>query len=193
MADFKVAYNRTMGAEGGYSNNPNDAGGETWKGVARKKNPSWAGWPIVDQIKKNAGFPGTLKDDSILEGQVQKFYKEFFWDCFRGDNIANQSIANEMFDTGVNCGPGIAVQILQRSLNILNKKQALWPNITIDGGFGAQTMDTINRCLSANMGKRLYSLMNILQGYRYIEIMERNESQEEFAGGWLSRCELVSS
>lgn len=191
MATFKLAYDRTMSAEGGYSNNPNDLGGETFKGIARKKNPSWGGWQIVDALRKSGGFPGNLKGDAGLGVQVQKFYKSEYWDRVHGDDIAEQPIANELFDTGVNCGQGIAVQILQRALNLLNNRASLWPNIAVDGGFGYGTLDALRACLAKGRGKRLFNAMNILQGMRYIEIMERNESQEEFAGGWLARVEVV--
>jgi lysozyme family protein len=35
MADFKQAYQLVLQNEGGYVNDPNDPGGETYKGVAR--------------------------------------------------------------------------------------------------------------------------------------------------------------
>ncbi|RYD50653.1 MAG: hypothetical protein EOP52_13405, partial [Sphingobacteriales bacterium] len=35
MADFLTAYKRTAVAEGGYANDPDDLGGETYKGIAR--------------------------------------------------------------------------------------------------------------------------------------------------------------
>lgn len=40
MADFDKAHLEVMGNEGGYANNPVDAGGETYKGIARKFWPA---------------------------------------------------------------------------------------------------------------------------------------------------------
>ena len=36
-------------AEGFYSNDIDDSGGETLYGIARNKNPKWLGWKIVDE------------------------------------------------------------------------------------------------------------------------------------------------
>ena len=43
MANFDEAFALTMKSEGGYANNPNDTGGETYKGVSRKNHPKWNG------------------------------------------------------------------------------------------------------------------------------------------------------
>ena len=51
MADFRTAYYLTMGHEGGYNNDPDDVGGETYKGIARNYHASWEGWKIVDMYK----------------------------------------------------------------------------------------------------------------------------------------------
>ena len=52
MAIFNLAYKKLEVAEGGYVNDPDDKGGETYKGISRKANPNWAGWISIDQIKK---------------------------------------------------------------------------------------------------------------------------------------------
>ena len=44
MADFRLAYKKIEAAEGGYVNDPDDKGGETYKGISRKANPDWNGW-----------------------------------------------------------------------------------------------------------------------------------------------------
>ena len=52
MADFDIAYGETELREGGYVNDPVDRGGETHRGVARKFNPDWKGWALVDRLKR---------------------------------------------------------------------------------------------------------------------------------------------
>ena len=47
MAEFKKAYDKTMGHEGGYVHDPDDAGGETYKGISRRYHPGWEGWKVV--------------------------------------------------------------------------------------------------------------------------------------------------
>lgn len=118
MASFSIAYNKTERNEGGYVNDPQDAGGETWKGIARKKNPNWEGWALVDFHRNNPHFPGCLKDDEKLEFSVRKFYKQLYWDRMRGDEINKQEIANPIYDSCVNMGVNAAIKLSQRSLEI---------------------------------------------------------------------------
>src|SRR5512141_1451174 len=121
MADFKTAYKLTMVVEGDYANDPHDRGGETWRGIARKMHPDAAIWSVVDEYKSKPGFPGNLKAAAGLEELVWLFYKKEFWDCLRLDDINDQRISNELFDTSVNMGQGIAATFLQRALNISNR------------------------------------------------------------------------
>lgn len=76
MANFEIAYNLTAAAEGGYSNNPNDRGGETWRGIARKRHPMWIGWAIVDSIRPKSCFPKCLGAHVELDKAVREFYKK---------------------------------------------------------------------------------------------------------------------
>lgn len=115
MSNFATAYNITMVIEGGYANNPNDHGGQTWKGIAQNMHPEWLGWAIIEAAKPQFDFPACLKRNTELENLVLEFYKEQFWDSLSLDLVNDQKIANELFDTGVNMGTGIAAIFLQWS------------------------------------------------------------------------------
>jgi type VI secretion system secreted protein VgrG len=39
--NFLKAFNTTMTFEGGYANDPDDAGGETYMGISRRYHPDW--------------------------------------------------------------------------------------------------------------------------------------------------------
>lgn len=137
MADFKSAYRKIEVSEGGYVNDPDDAGGETYKGISRKANPNWDGWISIDAIKKAhpTTFKGILKKTPELEKKVQDLYKDKYWDCFELDDVPNQLVAEQMFDTAVNQGQTAAVKFAQRvldlretgkwSLDLLNKLVAI--------------------------------------------------------------------
>lgn len=114
MADFIIAYKRTGGNEGGYSDVANDLGGETYCGITRKNFPFWPGWKIVDKNKPLKR--GQVIHDPVLEQHKLNFYKENFWNPVRGDEILAQEIANEVYDMGVNKGPKVAIILLQRSM-----------------------------------------------------------------------------
>jgi lysozyme family protein len=184
MADFKTAYKITMAHEGGYANNPNDSGGETWKGIARRKHPDWPGWEIVDQWKIKGGFPASLTNAPGLQALVESFYKFKFWDYLRLDQINDQRIANELFDTAVNMGQGVAALFIQRSLNVSNRNGKDYADVDIDGNVGSITVNAVN---NHPRPEQLLKLLNTLQGAKYIAICEANPSQEIFMNSWLSR------
>lgn len=187
MADFSIAYAATMGHEGKYAHNPNDRGGETWKGISRKNFPGWSGWSIIDASKKQTGFPANLQGNKHLEQLVRAFYKMEFWSRLSLDEVIDQRIAFEIFDTAVNCGVRIAGSFLQRALNVLNRSGKDYSNLAVDGQVGPRTVAILN---NHRRPADVLKVLNILQGNRYIEICEARESQEEFASGWLTRVSL---
>lgn len=120
MANFKIAFRKTCKWEGEYANDPDDTGGETYKGISRKHHPTWNGWKIIDKLKQEhpRGFKTKLKDNSELQAMVDDFYKRNYWNHLHLDDLANQELANQVFDTAVNCGIKTAVKIIQKVLGI---------------------------------------------------------------------------
>lgn len=186
MGYFEEAYALTMKTEGGYCNTAGDAGGETYKGVARNFHPSWSGWATIDRYKKNPNFPSILDTDLVLQNAVKQFYKSSFFDIFRGDDMPKE-LAIEMFDTGVNMGTGRAIKFLQVALNLLNRNQTSYQDIVADGGYGNMTHSTLMKYLQKEPVGLLVKLINIQQGNHYIEYMTKSPTQEKFARSWLSR------
>ena len=119
MANFDIEFDKLILAEGGYVNDPDDAGGETYLGISRKNNFTWKGWKIIDEIKKKYGTKGItsiLKKDSNLTESAKQLYKEKYWDCLELDDIPSQDIAHQLFDTCVNAGRTTAITIAQQVL-----------------------------------------------------------------------------
>jgi len=116
MANFEQAYGITAKNEGGYVNDPDDNGGETYCGISRKFHPQWSGWPIVDQHKplKN----GSKIDSVDVSVREKQFYKAEFWDKIHGDDINNQSLAEQMYDFAVNAGIKAAIKMGQESAGL---------------------------------------------------------------------------
>lgn len=194
MANFDEAARRTLGHEGGYVDDPDDVGGETYRGVSRRYHPDWPGWPLIDEHKKGGGkLPPKLDRDEDLQQHVGDFYKNKFWDKLRGDGIASQEIANELFDTGVNMGVGRAARFLQEGLNLLNRNGTSYDDISVDGDIGSKTIVAMDRLLTLGDEKTLLKLLNLLQGAHYIDFMRRAPVQEKFARGWLNRVEITRS
>ena len=163
--------------EGGYVNNPADRGGATKYG-------------ITEAVARNNGYKGSMKDLPI--DTAKSIYKKQYWISPRFDqvNLINTAVAEELLDTGVNCGVAFAKPLLQRALNLLNNQgKGGWPDLEPDGVYGPATLSALKIYFSkrGKEGERvLLKVLNILQGNRYIEICERNPSQEQFFFGWIS-------
>lgn len=117
-ADFIIAYNCTVSFEGGYVNDSNDKGGETYKGISRVNHPEFIGWEIIDAYKQNGNFPKILSSIENLELMVRNFYKKEYWIKMRGDEILDQKTANLIFDSCVNMGVFQGIKISQSALGI---------------------------------------------------------------------------
>lgn len=191
MADFSIAYKITMKNEGGYVNDKDDRGGETFKGIARKYHPTWSGWELVDSMKSRLQFPSCALNSIVIQPHVDKFYKSNFWDVNLLDEFTSQMVANEMFDTGVNMGVQTAAKFLQITLNKLNKVGSLYPNLVEDGKIGNNTIKSLNACIKYKGDSYIYKILNLLQGERYLDLMDKSETQEKFAYGWLDRVDFI--
>ncbi len=189
MAEFDVAYALTSGYEGGYAKDPLDRGGETYRGIARLRHPGWAGWQRIDAHKRKGAFPDGLDADRTLQAKVRAFYRSVFWDRCRGDELADQALANELYDSAVNLGVRRAVRFMQSSLNLLNRNQRDYPDLIEDGWFGSKTLAALDVLLRKDRNSEaLVKMMNIQQGTRYVEIMAADPTQERFARGWIKRA-----
>ena len=124
MANYSIAYNKVIKVEGGYVNDPDDAGGETYMGISRKFNPNAKFWKIIDEIKSinknitNKEMNTILKKNNSIIGEIKNIYKNKYWDKLYLDNLNSQKIAEELFDTAVNMGVSVAIKILQNSLRV---------------------------------------------------------------------------
>lgn len=118
MANFDKEFDELILAEGGYVNDKDDAGGETYLGISRKNNPKWVGWKVIDDEKKKGlkNITTRLKKDTALTNSAKFLYKQKYWDIMELDDIPSQKIAHEIFDTAVNCGVKSAICIAQSLL-----------------------------------------------------------------------------
>ena len=119
MATFDDAYKNLSIKEGGYVNDSDDSGGETYRGISRRYNVDWEGWKIVDNYKRKyfgKSLSKRLDNDKELQIMIKVLYKNKYWDVFELDDIPSQRIAYQMFDTCVNCGPAAAIRFAEASL-----------------------------------------------------------------------------
>lgn len=178
MSYFEDAYAKTREHEGGYANDPDDVGGETYKGISRVFNPSWDGWAIVDRYRSHSSFPDTLDFDKELQEKVRVFFKAKYFDTFRGDDMPKE-LAMEMFDTAVNLGEGRAVTYLQTALNCLNKNGKLWLDLVDDGDYGNATHTILQIALKKGCLKIIIKIINVLQGAHIYCVHEKVANTRE--------------
>lgn len=188
MADFKKAFKRTLGHEGGFSDHPNDKGGITWKGIARNYHKDWPGWTIVDKyISQKLSIKmlnKVLSEDTSLEEMVGSFYKKGFWDINQLDKIENQLLAENIFDASVNCGVKMGPIFLQKAINKLYSI-----NLIVDGILGNKTFEAIAKVLQQFGEEKLVNTYVDIREEYHKKIVVNNPSQKVFLKGWISRCE----
>jgi lysozyme family protein len=199
MADFKRAFEYTGQNEAGYSNNPNDEGGETYKGIARRYHPNWPGWSIIDREKIQRNVLNDAELTQILEAipelqmMVEEFFRGQFWNPILGDEIPNDSIAIALYDCAVNHGASDGIRWLQEGLNSLNNNGRHYADMPVDGRIGSSTISTLRRYNSLfpdNAGDLIAAMMGLRIAY-YIELMKQKPKQETFARGWLRRAAKI--
>lgn len=172
MADFASAFAATMKAEGGYVNDPQDPGGETYKGIARKMNSKWDGWTIIDMAKREKNFPANLDRNEPLQEKIKAFYEINYWDKVRGDEITNQHIAESIFDFAVNAGTIASAKLAQITVGA-----------EPDGVIGSVTLQKIND----DDPRAFLALFALHKIARYIHICEKRDESKKFFYGWIKR------
>lgn len=146
-------------------------------------------WGITEQVARAFGYSGPMKsmERSIAVG----IYKARYWYGPKFDQVWLQSpkVAEELLDTGVNMGPGIAGTFLQRALNVLNRRASAYPDLTVDGNVGPMTLSALKSFLAwrgtSNGNIVLLRLLNSQQAVRYMELAEDSPKNEEFEYGWV--------
>jgi len=184
MALFLTAYtNFIVPAEGGYANDPADAGKETYAGISRVSFPNWSGWAFIDKqpkpIKPNTKF-------AELKQPVTDFYNAL-WTANNFDKIKNQDVANILFDWFVNSGSNAARTKGLETFGvdeILNRDFGF--NLPMDGRFDTQTINAINSVDNI----KLHAIIKAERKKFYETIIKRNPSQAKFKDGWFARINM---
>lgn len=181
MASVDQIINGIIDKEGGYIDHADDAGGPTNFGITLKLYRVYHPTATIDNLKVMAHQEAY----SIYESEfyIKTGIKLIF--------PLSQRITEEVLDTAVNLGPSWGISFLQRSLNAFNLKGKAYSDIPSSGtGVGPLTVAALKAFL-AYRGQLAEPVMlkalNSLQAARYIELAEKNESDESFVFGWINQ------
>jgi len=166
MNTFDIAFKEVLGFEDGYVDHVNDRGGETKYGISKRSYPN-------------------LDIKSLTVADAKDIYYKDFWNSefLELSLIDNEKIAIELFDTAVNMGQKTAAKFLQEALNLMNRNQKDWADLTVDGDVGAETLKAYKKARKAILLK----VLNGLQFMRYVKICENDPTQENNFNGWMVR------
>jgi lysozyme family protein len=170
MADFKPAFEFVLQHEDPARSGKVtvDAGGRTRFGIAARFHPD-----LPEEF-----FAGPA-EDALAE--AEKIERQEYWDSMRLAEVENQSVANKLFDMGVNMGVRQAVLYAQRAANALLDRDA---RLEEDGVIGEKTLAAIN----AVKPIAYYQLLCELSAGHYRHLATVNPALAENLKGWLTRA-----
>ena len=166
---------------GKVTNDPNDRGGLTKYGWTQGTASAF-------------GFKRTV--DTMTHDEAIDLYAQRFWQAPKFDQLyaIDQKLAVYVFDTGVTSGPATGVKFIQRSLNVLNNQAKLFPDVAVDGGLGALTFGALRSFIAGRGSSGLTMLRFMvasLRGVFFIELAEKDPTQETFEFGWQSQRAML--
>lgn len=182
--DFDKIFDKLIVDEGGYSNDPEDSGGETYKGISRKFHPENPIWLIIDSHKDQWNFEQFLNTSPELSKYVHKFY----YDLYKKNKVnefKQYNLKEKLFSMIVNMGESKAILILQRSFNLLKRSNVL----AQDGIIGNEVLRNINNLIDKDFDDLMMFYRAELYCY-YKQIIEKRPKDIKFIKGWARRAFL---
>ena len=137
--NFDQSFDRLLGFEGGFSDNPADPGGAT-------------NWGVTFKVAAANGYTGSMHN--YPRDDAKAVYKLKYWDAVHADDLPD-AIRYSVFDAAVNSGVKQAIQWLQIAINVGD-----------DGVMGPVTLTALvntdgGKLASAFNGERLDFLTNL--------------------------------
>jgi len=155
--------------EGGYVNNPNDAGGATNMGITLNTYRSVNPLATVNDIKN-------LPKQTAID-----IYTKLYWNKYHIDKMPTD-IQDVVFDTFVQHNPITAGKIVQEAINTLGQ------SIAVDGTIGENTLDAMHMVGT----KDLRNAILLQRKSFYVNQATSHPSQEQFLVGWLRRLKELA-
>lgn len=113
MSFFPQAFTIVIGEEGGYTNDPQDPGGETKFGISKRAYPN-------------------LDVAQLTLPEAQAIYRRDYWDKLNLD-VLSWEMGLILFDAAVNQGPGFEHTLIGNSVEVMSARAVRYaenPNFT---------------------------------------------------------------
>lgn len=183
MAKSNVLQPFILSWEGGFVNDPADAGGATNKGVT------------IGTFRQVFGKDKTVADlKAMTDGQWHTIFKRYYWDKWKADHIIDQSVANMVVDWVWASGQN----------GITNVQKLL--GVAADGVVGQKTLDALNKQDGKELFRKIYEVRKayydrIIQasvtkferriGRKATQAEKLRYTNERFRKGWLRRLDGI--
>lgn len=165
MADYKKLIPTVLKWEGGWANDPADAGGPTMKGITLATYTAYCS-------KKGLKLPTTQQLKNISQEEWEEIFKTMYWDRWKADNIKSQSVANLLVDWLWTSGL-YGIKFPQRLLGLQD-----------DGIVGPKTLAAINNYPNQ---EELFKKLWDRRKQHFTSIANSRPSNKKFLKGWLNR------
>ena len=152
--------------EGGWSNNPNDSGGATMKGVTYKTYCNY-------KAAKKQPKPTLTELRNITNGEWEEVLRWFFWDEICADQIKDEWVTYLLVDSVWMSGTGY----IKRVQSLLG--------LAADGKIGKASLAKINGMDGQELFKMLWD-----QREKFFRSIAKNKNKV-FLNGWLRRLNNV--
>lgn len=121
MASFNIAFELTDKNEGGeklslvHEDSGNWTSGQVGIGALIGSKFGISAPVLADYLKR---VPEASDMKNLSKDTAKVIYKRNYWDKIKGDELNNQQEANSIYDSAVNMGPGTAIKLAQKALNL---------------------------------------------------------------------------
>tara|TARA_E500000318_G_scaffold60940_1_gene56523 strand:+ start:8080 stop:8814 length:735 start_codon:yes stop_codon:yes gene_type:complete len=172
---FEQCLDITLKHEGGWSDDPNDPGGATMRGITLK---TYRDWVARNPLATPGGVLPSKSDlRDIPRGHLRVIYRGGYWDAIQADKMP-PGVDLVMFDFAVNSGPVRAVIELQRFLGSI-----LPGHLADDGIMGPRTLEAMDD------SKPYHTVLGIC-GCR-LQFCKKLKNWPHHGAGWTNRIKDI--
>ena len=170
MADYKILGAALRSWEGGFANDPDDAGGATMRGITIATYTSY---------RKKKGLPSPTVADlkAMTDAEWWEVFKTMYWDVWQADKIKSQAVANICVNWGWASGTITAIKAVQKALGVV-----------ADGSVGPVTLAALNKAHKTYEYRFVFNRIKAERAAQLLSVAKKGNNAK-FIDGWLRKWE----